>query len=111
MIGKKGLLAYSERIIKTVEELPNTRTGNHVAVQWLRFGTGCLFFHSMFDVGCSMLDVHLFIRCWTFNLFIVPVRLSFTRGFFFFLQKVVVLGYILPQLITYALTRRIHMQK
>jgi hypothetical protein len=30
------------------------------------FGIGFLLFHSMLDVGCSMLDVHLFIRCWTF---------------------------------------------
>jgi len=30
-------------------------------VQYWVFG-----FHSMLDVGCSMLDVHLFIRCWTF---------------------------------------------
>ena len=26
------------------------------------FGIGCLFFHSMLDVRCSMLDVHLFMH-------------------------------------------------
>ena len=33
------LLDYSVRIIKLVEELPNTRTGNHVANHLLRSGT------------------------------------------------------------------------
>jgi four helix bundle protein len=33
------LLEYSVRIIKMVEMLPNTRTGNHIAGQLLRSGT------------------------------------------------------------------------
>jgi len=33
------LLEYSARIIKIVEELPNSRIGNHVAGQLLRSGT------------------------------------------------------------------------
>ena len=33
------LLEYSVRIIKIVEQLPNTRVGNHVAGQLLRSGT------------------------------------------------------------------------
>jgi len=33
------LLEYSVRIIKIVEQLPNTKAGNHVAGQLLRSGT------------------------------------------------------------------------
>ncbi len=33
------LLDYSVRIVKLVEELPNTRIGNHVANQLMRSGT------------------------------------------------------------------------
>jgi four helix bundle protein len=33
------LLEYSVRIIKVVEQLPNTRVGNHVAGQLLKSGT------------------------------------------------------------------------
>ena len=36
---EERLLEYSVRIIKIVESLPNTRTGNHVAGQLLRSGT------------------------------------------------------------------------
>jgi four helix bundle protein len=36
---EERLLDYSLRIIKIVEQLPNTRTGNHVAGQLLRSGT------------------------------------------------------------------------
>ncbi len=36
---EERLLKYSVRIIKVVEQLPNTRTGNHVAGQLLRSGT------------------------------------------------------------------------
>ena len=36
---EERLLTYSVRIIKIVERLPNTRTGNHVAGQLLRSGT------------------------------------------------------------------------
>ena len=33
------LLAYSVSIIKIVDQLPNTRTGNHVSGQLLKSGT------------------------------------------------------------------------
>jgi len=33
------LLEYSVDIIKIVEQIPNTRTGNHIAGQLLRSGT------------------------------------------------------------------------
>jgi four helix bundle protein len=36
---EERLLEYSVRIIKIVEQLPNTRAGNHVAGQLLRSGT------------------------------------------------------------------------
>jgi len=36
---EERLLEYSVRIIKTVEQLPNTKTGNHIAGQLLRSGT------------------------------------------------------------------------
>jgi four helix bundle protein len=36
---EERLLEYSIRIIKIVEQLPNTRVGNHVAGQLLRSGT------------------------------------------------------------------------
>ena len=78
---EERLLEYSVRIIKIVEQLPNTRAGNHVAGQLLRSGTSPYpnhgeaqaaespkdFIHKLrislldvcflFDVGCSMLDV------------------------------------------------------
>ena len=36
---EERLLEYTVRILKTVEQLPNTKTGNHVAGQLLRSGT------------------------------------------------------------------------
>jgi four helix bundle protein len=36
---EERLLEYSVRIIKVVEQLPNTRVGNHVAGQLLKSGT------------------------------------------------------------------------
>lgn len=36
---EERLLQFSARIIRLVEDLPNTRTGNHVANQLLRSGT------------------------------------------------------------------------
>jgi len=36
---EERLLAYSVRVVKIVEQLPNTRAGNHVAGQLLRSGT------------------------------------------------------------------------
>ncbi len=36
---EERLLEYSARIIRVVDELPNTRVGNHIAAQLLRSGT------------------------------------------------------------------------
>ena len=36
---EERLLEYSVRIIKLVEQLPNTKTGNHIGGQLLRSGT------------------------------------------------------------------------
>jgi len=36
---EERLIEYSVRIIKIVEQLPNTKAGNHVAGQLLRSGT------------------------------------------------------------------------
>jgi len=36
------LLAYAAMIIRLIERLPNTRTGNHIAGQLLRSGTSPL---------------------------------------------------------------------
>ena len=36
---EERLLEYSARIIHLVEKLPNTRIGNHIAGQLLRYGT------------------------------------------------------------------------
>ena len=36
---EERLLEYSVRIIKIVEQLPNTRVGNHIATQLLKSGT------------------------------------------------------------------------
>ena len=84
---EERLIEYSVRIIKIVEQLPNTRAGNHVAGQLLRSGTSPYpnhgeaqaaespkdFIHKLrislldirfsFDVGRSMFDV----RCSSFK--------------------------------------------
>jgi four helix bundle protein len=39
---EERLLDYSARIIRLVEQLPGTRTGNHIAGQLLRSGTSPL---------------------------------------------------------------------
>ena len=36
---EERLLEYSVRIVKLIEQLPNSRTGNHIAGQLLRSGT------------------------------------------------------------------------
>jgi four helix bundle protein len=43
---EERLLQFSTRIIRLVEELPNTRTGNHVANQLLRSGTSPYAIHA-----------------------------------------------------------------
>ena len=43
---EERLLQLSTRIIRLVEELPNTRTGNHVANQLLRSGTSPYAIHA-----------------------------------------------------------------
>jgi len=42
---EERLLGFSVRIIKLVEHLPNTRTGNHAAGQLLRSGTSPYPYH------------------------------------------------------------------
>ncbi len=42
---EERLLEYSVELIKTVEQLPNTRTANHVAGQLLRSGTSAYLNH------------------------------------------------------------------
>ena len=62
---EERLLEFSVRIIKIVEQLQlrfslrvSKRLKKNRNNRWV-FGIGCLFFHSMLDVRCSMFDVHL----------------------------------------------------
>jgi len=75
---EERLLEFSVRIIKIVEQLPNARTGNHVADQLLRSGTSPYPNHGeaqaaespkdfIHNLRISLLDVYFFIRCWTFE--------------------------------------------
>ena len=75
---EERLLEFSVRIIKIVEQLPNTRAGNHVAGQLLRSGTSPYPNHGeaqaaespkdfIHKLRISLLDVCFFIRCWTFD--------------------------------------------
>ena len=75
---EERLVEYSVRIIKIVEQLPNTKTGNHVAGQLLRSGTSPYPNHGeaqaaespkdfIHKLRISLLDVCLLIRCWTFD--------------------------------------------
>ncbi|HUU68437.1 MAG TPA: four helix bundle protein [Planctomycetota bacterium] len=50
------LLGYSVRIVRVVENMPKTRTGNHVAAQLLRAGTSPLSNHGEAQAAESMLD-------------------------------------------------------
>src|SRR5436190_21287806 len=50
------LLDYAVRIIRLVEALPSTRTGNHVAGQLLRSGTAPLPNHGEAQAGESRAD-------------------------------------------------------
>ena len=53
---EERLLEYSVRIIKIVEQLPNTRTGNHVAGQLLRSGTSAYPNHGEAQAAESQRD-------------------------------------------------------
>ena len=75
---EERLIEYSVRIIKIVEQLPNTKAGNHVAGQLLRSGTSPYPNHGeaqaaespkdfIHKLRISLLDVCFFIRCWTFD--------------------------------------------
>ena len=75
---EERLLEFAVRIIKIVEQLPNTRTGNHVAGQLLRSGTSPYPNHGeaqaaespkdfIHKLSISLLGVCFFIRCWTFD--------------------------------------------
>jgi hypothetical protein len=91
------LLEYSVRILKFVEQLPNTKAGNHAACQLLRSGTSPYpnhgeaqegessndFIHKLrisllefwfsFDVGRSMFDV----RRSSFKLTLCGINVTF----------------------------------
>ena len=61
---EERLLQFSTRIINLVEELPNTRTGNHVASQLLRSGTSPYANHAEAQAAESANDfVHKFRIC------------------------------------------------
>jgi four helix bundle protein len=75
---EEKLIEYSVRIIKIVEQLPNTKTGNHVAGQLLRSGTSPYPNHGeaqaaespkdfIHKLRISLLDVCFYIRCWMFD--------------------------------------------
>jgi len=53
---EERLLDYAVRIIRLVEALPNTRTGNHVAGQLLRSGTSPLPNHGEAQAAESRAD-------------------------------------------------------
>jgi four helix bundle protein len=61
---EERLLDYSARIIRLVERLPDTRTGNHVAGQLLRSGTSPLSNHGEAQAAESPKDfVHKLKIC------------------------------------------------
>ncbi len=53
---EERLLEYSVRIIKLVEKLPNTRTGNHVAGQLMKSGTSPYANHGEAQAAESLKD-------------------------------------------------------
>jgi four helix bundle protein len=53
---EERLLAFSVRIIKIVEQLPNNRAGNHVAGQLLRSGTSAYPNHGEAQAAESQKD-------------------------------------------------------
>lgn len=53
---EERLLEYSVRIIKLVEQLPNTRTGNHVAGQLMKSGTSPYANHGEAQAAESLKD-------------------------------------------------------
>jgi four helix bundle protein len=61
---EERLLEYAARIIRLVEQLPNTRAGNHVAGQLLRAGTSPLPNHDEAQAAESRKDfVHKLKIC------------------------------------------------
>lgn len=53
---EERLLTYSTRMIRLVESLPNTRTGNHIANQLLRSGTAAYPHHGEAQAAESQRD-------------------------------------------------------
>ena len=53
---EERLLDFSVQVIKTVEQLPNTRAGNHVAGQLLRSGTSAYANHGESQAAESAKD-------------------------------------------------------
>ncbi len=72
---EERLLEYSVRTIKIVEQLPNTRAGNHVAGQLLRSGTSPYPNHGEAQAAESPKD---FIHKLRISLF--DIRFSFDVG-------------------------------
>ena len=61
---EERLLEYAARIVRSVEKLPNTRAGNHVAGQLLRSGTSALPNHAEAQAAESRKDfVHILKIC------------------------------------------------
>jgi len=61
---EERLLEYAARIVRLVEKLPDTRTGNHVAGQLLRSGTSALPNHAEAQAAESRKDfVHKLKIC------------------------------------------------
>lgn len=87
---EERLLEFSVRIIKIVEQLPNSKTGNHVAGQLLKSGTSPYpnhgeaqaaespkdFIHKLrislkelvIKIGCSMLNVQFWMLIFYYSL-------------------------------------------
>src|SRR5574341_201044 len=86
---EERLLEYSVGIIRLVEKLPNTRTGNHVAGQILRSGTSPYSNHAEAQSAASPSDfVHRLRIClkelretkrWLLLIRRVPLVKSLTR--------------------------------
>ncbi len=61
---EERLLEYSVRIVKLIEQLPNSRTGNHIAGQLLRSGTSSYANHGEAQAAESAKDfIHKMAIC------------------------------------------------
>ncbi len=76
---EERLLEYSARIIKIVEQLPNTKAGNHVAGQLLRSGTSSYPNHGEGQAAESPRD---FIQKLRISLLDIPFLFEVGRSMF-----------------------------